>query len=201
RPGVTVREMSRAEEPGISFVTLAGREPEIVAQQTRLADFAVVPHPASTEEASSSDALHSILFDSGRPVLIAPKIAPATVGTRVCIGWNGTAESSAAALAALPWLARAEAARILWAEEYQRRGPPASELRAHLALHGVNADTARFRPIDKNVGAGLLAAAKEFGCDLLAMGAYSHSRLRQQILGGVTRHVLAQADLPIMMTR
>jgi nucleotide-binding universal stress UspA family protein len=58
-----------------------------------------------------------------------------------------------------------------------------------------------FNPINKVVGAGLLAAANEFGCDLLVMGAYSHSRLRQRILGGVTRHVLEHADVPVMMHR
>jgi nucleotide-binding universal stress UspA family protein len=51
------------------------------------------------------------------------------------------------------------------------------------------------------VGAGLLAAAANFGCDLLSMGAYSHSRLRQLILGGVTRHVLENSTLPVMMNR
>jgi len=58
-----------------------------------------------------------------------------------------------------------------------------------------------FRSVGNSVGAGLLAAARDFGCDLLAMGAYSHSRLRQLILGGVTRHVLEHANLPVMMNR
>ena len=68
-------------------------------------------------------------------------------------------------------------------------------------MQNVAADLSRFKPIEKIVGAGLLAAAKEFNADLLVMGAYAHSRLRQQILGGVTRHVLAQATLPVMMHR
>jgi len=55
--------------------------------------------------------------------------------------------------------------------------------------------------VSNSVGAGLLAAARDFGCDMLAMGAYSHSRLRQLILGGVTRHVLEHGSLPIMMNR
>jgi nucleotide-binding universal stress UspA family protein len=58
-----------------------------------------------------------------------------------------------------------------------------------------------FHTVGNSVGAGLLAAAREFGCDLLAMGAYSHSRLRQLILGGVTRHILEHASLPVMMNR
>jgi nucleotide-binding universal stress UspA family protein len=184
-----------------SFAAVTGREEDLVAQLARLADLTIVPHPEAGEDVSSSDALHAVLFDSGRPVLIAPQIAPKTIGTRVCLGWNGTAESASAVLAAIPWMQRAEAVRILSADEYQRRGPGAQDLAAYLALHGVRAELATFRPLDKDVGAGLLAAAREFGADLLAMGAYSHSRLRQLILGGVTRHVLEKSDLPLLMNR
>ncbi len=184
-----------------SFAVVSGREEDIVAQLARLADLTVVPHPEAGEDLSSSDALHAVLFDSGRPVLIAPMIAPAKIGTRVCLGWNGTAESAAAMMAALPWLRRAEAVRILSADEYQRRGPTAAPLAEYLALHGVRADLATFKPVERDVGAGLLAGAAAFGADLLAMGAYSHSRLRQLILGGVTRHVLENARLPVLMCR
>jgi nucleotide-binding universal stress UspA family protein len=142
-----------------------------------------------------------VLFDSGRPVLISPQVAPSTIGTRVCLAWNGTAESASSALAALPWMQRAEAVRILSAEGYQRRGPAAPELAAYLALHNVQADIVMFGSSGGSVGAALLAAAQDFGCDLLSMGAYSHSRLRQLILGGVTRHVLERAALPVMMNR
>jgi nucleotide-binding universal stress UspA family protein len=134
-------------------------------------------------------------------VLISPQAAPATIGTRICMGWNGTAESASAVFAALPWLQRAEAVRILSADGYQRRGPAAPDLAAYLALHDVHADIVMFQSVGNSVGAGLLAAARDFGCDLLAMGAYSHSRLRQLILGGVTRHVLERGNLPVMMNR
>jgi nucleotide-binding universal stress UspA family protein len=68
-------------------------------------------------------------------------------------------------------------------------------------MHHVHADIATFNPVDKDVGKGLLAAATHYGADLLAMGAYSHSRLRQLILGGVTRSVLENSKLPVMMNR
>ena len=184
-----------------SFAAVTGREEDLVAQQARLADLTVVPHPDAGEDVSSSDALHAVLFDSGRPVLISPQTAPATIGTRICMGWNGTAESASAVFAALPWLQRAEAVRILSADGYQRRGPAAPDLAAYLALHDVRADIVMFQSVGNSVGAGLLAAARDFGCDLLAMGAYSHSRLRQLILGGVTRHVLERGNLPVMMNR
>lgn len=190
-----------ADAATASFAAVTGREEDLVAQQARLADLTVVPHPEAGDDVSSSDALHAVLFDSGRPVLIAPHAAPETIGTRVCLAWNGTAESAASVQAAIPWMKRAEAVRVLASEGYQRRGPAVQDLLPYLALHGVHPDIAVFREIDGSVGAGLLGAAKEFGADLLSMGAYSHSRLRQLILGGVTRHILENANIPVMMCR
>jgi nucleotide-binding universal stress UspA family protein len=183
------------------FTAMVGREDDLVAQLARLADLTVVPHPEADEDLSSSDALHAVLFDSGRPVLIAPLTPPATLGTRVAVAWNGTAECTAALMAALPWVQRAGTVRIVESDEYYRRGPRAPALAEYLALHGVTADIRKFRSIDREVGAGLLAAARDFGADLLTMGAYSHSRIRQLILGGVTRHVLEHATLPVLMNR
>ncbi len=203
--GVALAESAEAalkhDGPTLSFASIAGREEDVVAQQSRLYDIAVVPHPEADEDVSSSDALHAVLFDSGRPVLIAPRIAPEAIGNRICIAWNGTAESAAAVAAALPWLHRAQAIRILYADEYQRRGPTAEGIQAYLRWHEIQAETALFKPQTREVGAGLLGAARDFGADLLVMGAYSHSRLRQLILGGVTRHVLENADIPVQMCR
>ena len=92
-----------------SFAAVTGREGDLVAQIARLADLTVVPHPEVGEDVSSSDALHAVLFNSGRPVLIAPHNAPRTIGRRFCVAWNGTAKSAAAVLAAVPWMQEAEA--------------------------------------------------------------------------------------------
>jgi nucleotide-binding universal stress UspA family protein len=203
--GVTLADnpdtAAKTDGPTLSFESIAGREEDIVAQQSRLYDLAVVPHPEAGEDVSSSDALHAILFDSGRPVLIAPRVAPADIGNKVCVAWNGTAESAAAVAAALPWLHKAAAVRILCADEYQRRGPKAEGIQAYLRWHSINAEIVPFKPTTREVGAGLLGAVRDFGADLLCMGAYSHSRLRQLILGGVTRHVLENAEIPVLMCR
>ncbi|GAA5265415.1 hypothetical protein ACOSOMT5_P1840 [Acidiphilium sp. MT5] len=201
--GVTVGEPGPASVPiaTAKFESIMGREEDITADEARLADLIVVPHPKSADDVASADALHAVLFDSGRPALIAPTAEPARIGARIAIGWNGTAESASAVGSALPWLREAEAVRIFFSPEYQRQGPSAARLVEFLALHGVTADTAQFATVDRSVGAGLLSAASDFGADLLAMGAYSHSRLRQLILGGVTRHVLANAHLPVLMNR
>ncbi|MDB5369788.1 MAG: universal stress protein UspA [Roseomonas sp.] len=191
----------KTDGPTLSFESIAGREEDVVAQQSRLYDMAVVPHPEANEDVSSSDALHAVLFDSGRPVLIAPRQPPPTIGTRVCCAWNGTAESAAAINAALPWLHRAERVQLLHSEDYQRRGPNVEGLRAYLRWHEIKAEATAFKPQTREVGAGLLGAVRDFDADLLCMGAYSHSRLRQLILGGVTRHVLENADIPVLMCR
>jgi nucleotide-binding universal stress UspA family protein len=202
RQNVAVQEPHAGQNHATaSFAAVTGREEDIVAQQARLADLTIVPHPDAGEDVSSSDALHAVLFDSGRPVLIAPHAPMETVGARVCLAWNGTAESAESALSAIPWMQQAQAVCILSADGYQRRGPGAPELAAYLALHGIAPEIVMFPSVRGSVGAGLLEAAHQFGCDLLSMGAYSHSRLRQLILGGVTRHVLEHATVPVMMTR
>lgn len=189
------------DKPSISFNILNGAESEIVPFHARLSDFTLVPHPDSGAEVSSSETLHAVLFDSGRPVVIAPRTPVEGMIKRVCIGWNGTAESSSALRGALAWAHTAEAVRVLHCEDYQRRGPKAREVIDYLSFHGIKAEAVEFPAIDRDVGKGLLAACHEFKADMLAMGAYSHSRLRQLILGGVTRYTLEHADLTVLMSR
>jgi nucleotide-binding universal stress UspA family protein len=192
-----------AGEPAIETTVeiFRGREEDIIPSCARLADLTILPHPDRAQDEAGADTPHAVLFDSGRPVLIVPRAKPATIGTRCCLAWNGTVESSAALSAMLPWLKQAQAVRVLHAGAYQRHGPTAAEVIPYLALHGISADVAEFTPVNRDVGAGLLAAAADFGADFLGMGAYSHSRLRQLILGGVTRHVLENSKLPLLMAR
>ena len=101
--------------PGIVHVA-SSMERKAVDGATILAahlDLTVVPHPDAGEDVSSSDALHAVLFDSGRPVMIAPQKPVETIGKRVCIAWNGTAESASSVLAAMPWMQRADGVAIL----------------------------------------------------------------------------------------
>jgi nucleotide-binding universal stress UspA family protein len=190
-----------ADTASAALTLVTGRDEETIPGLAMLADLSILPHPSDDEEATSSESLHAVLFESGRPVLIAPPAAPVSIGRRCCVAWNGTVESSAALAAMVPWLRRAEAVCVLHAPDYQRNGPDADAVLPYLAMHGVAADVALFKPVNRDVGAGMLAAAAEFGADLLGMGAYSHSRLRQLILGGVTRHVLRRAALPVLMCR
>jgi nucleotide-binding universal stress UspA family protein len=180
---------------------VGGGEEEIIAFQARLSDLTIVPHPAAGEDVAAADALHAVLFDSGRPVLLSPLIRPATIGRRVAVAWNGLSNAASALGSAMVFLRAAEAVRILASPEYLRKGPTAPEVADYLHYNGVNADIVQFASIDREVGAGLLRAAGDFGADLMSMGAYSTSRLRELILGGVTRYVLENANLPVLMNR
>jgi nucleotide-binding universal stress UspA family protein len=199
---VAVGDAARGRnEPSASFTTVTGREDEIIAHQARLADLTIVPHPQAGEDVAAADALHAVLFDSGRPVLLAPVDPPVSIGKRIAVAWNGTAYAASALASVMPFIRQAQAVRVLTSEDYFRRGPSAAEVAEYISHHGVAADVVEFRPIDRIVGAGLLAAAGDFGADLMSMGAYSTSRLRQLILGGTTRHVLENAMLPVLMNR
>jgi nucleotide-binding universal stress UspA family protein len=201
--GVAVGDAMRGQdEPSASFTALSGREDEVIAHKARLADLTIVAHPQSGEDVAAADALHAVLFDSGRPVLLAPVALPATIGKRVAIAWNGTATSASALGSIMPFVRQAEAVRILVSDAYRRPGPSGAEVAEYIAHHGVTAEVVQFYPLKGVTGAGLLAAATDFGADLMSMGAYSTaSRLRELILGGITRHVLENARLPVLMNR
>lgn len=189
-------------EPSTSFVVVEGREEQVIAHKARLADLTIVPHPLAGEDVATAEALHAVLFDSGRPVLLAPVQPPVYIGRRIAIAWNGTAYAASALASAMPFIRQAEAVQILASEDYSRSGPSAEDVQDYIAQHGVSAEIQRFHAVNRAVGAGLLDAAKSFGADLLTMGAYSTaSRLRQLILGGVTRHVLQYAEICVLMNR
>ncbi|KXV17746.1 universal stress protein [Gluconobacter oxydans] len=184
-----------------SLDVLNGTEHDSLTWRSRLADMTLVPNLAKDGDPRASETLHAILFDSGRPLVIAPPAPPKTLGKRIAIAWNGTPEASLALRCILPWAHKAEAVQVLTCQDYQRRGPGADEVVTYLRMHGISATAREFEAVNRDIGAGLLKAATEFNADMLGMGAYSHSRLRQMILGGVTRHILEQAQLTVLMSR
>jgi nucleotide-binding universal stress UspA family protein len=177
-----------------------GREEEVLAEAGRLADLLVIARPMPESDVPSVMTLNAALMESGRPLLLAPPTLPSTVGRKVAVFWNGSIEAARAVAAALPFLGQAEAVVILSAREESATSP--GELVRYLAWHGVTASEHVFAA--GSAGGGqvaqtLLDEAVTRGADLIVMGAYTHSRLRQLIMGGVTRHVLHYANLPVLL--
>jgi nucleotide-binding universal stress UspA family protein len=174
-----------------------GGEEEVVANAGRLTDLIVMARPLPDHDLPSVLSLNAALMETGRPLLLAPPELPATVGRHVAVFWNGSAEASRAVAFALPLLEKAEAVSILSAREEESVAP--AELADYLARHGISAKVHSF-VAGGQVGDSLITEAASLGADLVVMGAYTHSRLRQLILGGVTRHILHNAALPVLLS-
>lgn len=174
-----------------------GREEEVIADVGRLTDLVVMARPLPDRDAPSVMSLNAALMESGRPLLLAPPSPPPALGRTVAVFWNGSAEASRAVAAALPFLQKADKVEILSAREESTAVP--GELAGYLAWHDIHAGVHSFAA-GSHVGQSLLDEAAALGADLIVMGAYTHSRLRQLILGGVTRHVLHSATLPVLMS-
>jgi nucleotide-binding universal stress UspA family protein len=161
----------------------------------RVYDLTVLPRPGA--KGGRVTAFEAALFDSGRPVLMAPPTAPQTLGDTVLIHWNRSTETARAVAFALPLLTKAKRVQILFVEGSAVAGPSAREAVGHLAAHGITATEKTVEAKGRNPGDMILQEAKAFGADLLIKGAYTQSRLRQMIFGGATSHILARAELPV----
>jgi nucleotide-binding universal stress UspA family protein len=143
--------------------------------------------------------LESALFESGRPVLIAPPTSPRSLGSNVLIAWNRSTEQARAMAFAMPLLRLAERITILTVEGATVAGPSGVELARSLRMNGIIAEPLTVAAGKSSAGETILTKAAELGCDLVIKGAYTQSRLRQMIFGGTTRHILGNAKLPVLM--
>jgi nucleotide-binding universal stress UspA family protein len=143
--------------------------------------------------------LEAALFDSGRPVLIVPPIAPKSLARNVLVAWNHSTEQARTNAFALPLLRLAEQVTVLTVEGGTTPGPSGEEAARHLRRNGVKTTALTLKPGARSTGEVILDYAKTNGCDLLVKGAYTQSRLRQMMFGGATRHILANATLPVLM--
>lgn len=176
------------------------------AQQALYADLLVLgqhdPNDPLAQELPS-DFVQSVLIDSGRPALVVPYAGDiATVGRKVLIAWKASRESARAVSAALPLLQRAEQVHVVsWPEDEPAavRGKTLN-LQRFLQLHGVESTLHQPGQPPREVGELLLSQAADLDADLMVMGCYGHSRLRQFVLGGVTRTVLRAMTVPVLMS-
>jgi len=183
------------------WIDITGREEDEVVRRGRLSDLIVCGHPEGDEEIPAMTTLNAALLTAGRPLLLCPSRPPAPFGRKIAIAWNGSAEASSAVAWAMPFLREAEQVTLLTVTE-QAYGPitaPAGDLATYLAWNGIAATTLASQAPPSQAGGELLRQAQTCGADLLVMGAYTHSRLRQLILGGVTRRVIAAAPIHCLM--
>lgn len=166
----------------------------------RVADVIVFGRAAADLGYPDANLIEEAIFQSGRPVLIVPPGKFERTPRRILVAWNGGREAARALAGAMPLFEETDAALVLSIGNMPSdlEGPEkAAEL---LRLHGVKAEAARRATSgDRPAEEELLAAAREWNADLIVMGAYSHSRWRELVLGGFTRKLLKQWDFPLFL--
>lgn len=155
----------------------------------------------------SESAVEHVLLESGTACLVVPYI-----GTKreqmdnVLIAWNGSLESGRAVKDAVPFLKQARHVEILMInpeqqKEMEAEDVPGGGVRGYLAKHGIDAGTHTLHNDQSDAGDVLLSYASDFSADLVVMGAYGHTRWREKVVGGVTRHLLEHMPVPVLMSR
>ena len=170
-----------------------------IGSYARLFDLTVVGRPGSGRGDARRATLESVLFDSGRPILIVPPKGSATIGTTVVISWNRSLETARTIAFAMPLLKRAERVVVLTVSGALTPGPPANLLARALQRHGIAVDAVDVDSGSKNAGRVILEKAASMGADLIVKGGYTQSRLRQMIFGGATQEILANTEIPVIM--
>jgi len=184
------------------FATWSAQSGEIeavVARFGRLSDMIVVQRP-TRGCLHAQQCFDAAVFESGRPTFVASDKVPVDITDHVMIAWNGSLEASRAVLGALPLLNLANRVSIFSAPQYDGDGVDPADLAESLSWHGIRAHRIEGPTNEHFTGAALLSAAAEPQATLIVMGAYTHSRLRQSFLGGVTKHLLGHAPIPLLMT-
>jgi nucleotide-binding universal stress UspA family protein len=186
-------------------VTQLGALTDIVAQRARFADLVVMPRPYGANQGPEAEAaVEAALFEGRAPVLVLPDAGAgrATTPRRAVIAWNQSAEAMTAVRKALPMLKQADLVNIAVIDPPQHgpeRSDPGGMLCQMLVRHGVRAEVSVLARTLPRISDILARHVRDQNADLLVMGAYGHSRFREAILGGATRNMLEQAEVPVLM--
>ncbi len=197
--------VDQAKREGVSheWRVGAGDDRALMELHARYADIAVVSQVESATEHAGGvyDLAEELVLTAGRPILAIPYTGSwPKIGSQVLIAWNGGREAVRAVSDAMPFLEKAEKVNVFTVNPGEGSHVPGADLCTHLARHGVNAEAHHSVAKDIDVGNVLLSAAFDFGVDLIVMGAYGHSRIRELALGGATRHLLGHMTVPVLMS-
>jgi len=179
---------------------------EVVALHSRYADLAVIGQTDPDGDAPADDldmAGHVVLY-SGRPVLVVPYAGSfSNIGKRILVAWNGSREAARAVNDAMPFLEGAKQVTVLSVNPSDTRDPlgdlPGADISLHFARHGVNVEASQIVADDIQVGDMLLSRVSDGGYDMIIMGGYGRSRLRELVMGGASRHLLHHMTVPVFI--
>jgi nucleotide-binding universal stress UspA family protein len=166
-------------------------------------DLVVLGQPQRDESTPEQVIVEGVLFGCGRPVMMVPYIQKQALALdRVMVCWDGSRAAARAVADAMPFLQKAKQVEvvIVAGDAGKRDEVAGADLGQHLARHGLKVDVKRLTSPDIDIASTILSYAADSSADLLVMGGYGHSRLREFVLGGVTRAILATMTVPTLMS-
>ncbi|GLS33104.1 Nucleotide-binding universal stress protein, UspA family [Mesorhizobium albiziae] len=179
---------------------------DVVRQRALCADLTIVGPALLNDSDLGPLVMNGSLFETGKPVLVVPKGAEATLWPqRVLVGWDSRVEASRAVREALDLLSHAKEVRVTLVDPeptYNGNGAePGADITAYLARHGVRVVVDRLPSAGQSIDTVLAQHAIDTSADMIVMGAYGHRRLRERIFGGVARWILEKPPLPLFLAR
>ncbi|MBV9824544.1 MAG: universal stress protein [Alphaproteobacteria bacterium] len=201
--GVPVGALAPGQQgPSASWREEDGRQNAVVGLNGRVYDLVLVEQPeklASIAEATLEDAV----FESGRPVMMVPKVNGPHLGDVIAVAWNGSTETGTTVALAMPFLKQAKQVVVIsvGAQHMPEPGPSGEDLARNLERHGLNVSLRTAIGRQKPQGESFMREAMQAGADLMLKGAYTQSRIRQMIFGGATRHIIMESPIPVIMAR
>ena len=194
------RSTTATDTPSFGWLEDAPAGDAFVGSYARVFDVVVMSRTDKNTTGLHNQAINSGLFESGRPILLAPPSPPNQIGTNVLIAWNRSTEQARATAFAMPLLQKADRVTVLTVVGgTEVSGPSAEQLTQYLRRNRIGAELKKVGLDGRSTGETILATAQSLGCDLLIKGAYTQSRLRQMIFGGATQHVLENAVVPVLL--
>jgi nucleotide-binding universal stress UspA family protein len=181
---------------------LVGAVPDLMADYARLRDLTIIPAPAN--DSGNPGYAETVVFQSGRPVLIVPEEPPPAEAKldAIAVAWDFSRTAARAIADAMPLLERAKTVRIVCVvnEKSFKSSRASSELATHLSRHGLNVIVDEVDSAGRAIGDVLTQSVAANEIDLLVMGAYGHSRFREFILGGATRSIMSRPPVPTFLS-
>ncbi len=192
--GFAKSEWRTSDLDAVDAVTLHGR----------YADLIVIGQPwtADNSAVNSSFANH-VMLEAGRPVLMIPYAGNfPTIGKRVIVGWNASREATRAVTDAIPFLQQAEVVQVMVINPRagEHGAMPGNDIALFLARHGVQVEVRVDQSSEIDIGNEMLSRASDFGADMIVMGGYGHSRLKELMMGGATRTLIDSMTVPVLLS-
>lgn len=194
--GVKITKEPTPNEFSVHPLLQYGDRSAMVAQESKYSDLVVLPAPT---DGILSDTFEAVILNSGKPVIVIPRIMEKFDAKNIIIAWNNSRQAARAITSSIELLKSANKVHLVSSPEYLDDNNSLEKIKAYLSLHGVKI-TSELLKTTLHPGEALLNTAQNGGYDMIVIGAYGHDGLKELMFGGATKYLLKHSKLPMFMT-